>query len=400
MVESGQYAACSRFDDELAAHMEGESRPFVVSHAQGCPACGALLSDLLSIREAARQLPEEELANLTWNTVRAALHQAGAFRPAACLQFAAELASYLESEPHPFVAEHAQGCRPCQAILSDLESIRQAAGELPVEEPPHLTWAAMRTNLVEAGLLPAEALQPAACAQFETELAGYFEGETHPFIATHAQGCPACGSLLADLESIRQAARDLPLAEPPQNLWLRIRSELVEAGAFSESAEPPVGVIEHTVRSVEHLVTTWRQILYSWRFRPSLTPLGVLASLVFLASVLTLPSTTFRHGTNRNEVADSFATSQIASPIPTGEAKALSRVVSDLEVSFKANEPSMTPDLKATYDKSLVSLDGSIRECLDSLQHEPSNALAQDFLLTAYTRKAELLSSALEFQGR
>jgi hypothetical protein len=75
-------------------------------------------------------------------------------------------------------------------------------------------------------------------------------------------------------------------------------------------------------------------------------------------------------------------------------------VVSDLERSFRANEASMTPDLKATYEKSLVSLDGSIRECLDSLQHEPRNTLAQDFLLTAYTRKAEVLSSALEFDGR
>ena len=60
----------------------------------------------------------------------------------------------------------------------------------------------------------------------------------------------------------------------------------------------------------------------------------------------------------------------------------------------------MAPDLKATYDKSLVSLDHSIEECLDSLQNEPRNALAHEYLLTAYTRKAEVLSSALEFDGR
>jgi hypothetical protein len=78
----------------------------------------------------------------------------------------------------------------------------------------------------------------------------------------------------------------------------------------------------------------------------------------------------------------------------------LAHVVSDLEVNFRANEASMTPELKATYDKSLVSLDTSIRECLDSLHDEPRNTLAQDYLLTAYTRKAEVLSSALEFEGR
>jgi hypothetical protein len=86
--------------------------------------------------------------------------------------------------------------------------------------------------------------------------------------------------------------------------------------------------------------------------------------------------------------------------LPSGEDGALARVVSDLESNYRANEASMAPDLKATYEKSLVSLDGSIRECLDSLQHEPRNTLAHDYLLTAYTRKAEVLSSALEFEGR
>jgi hypothetical protein len=86
--------------------------------------------------------------------------------------------------------------------------------------------------------------------------------------------------------------------------------------------------------------------------------------------------------------------------VPASEDGALARVVTELESSFRANEASMAPDLKATYEKSLVSLDGSIRECLDSLRQEPRNTLAHDYLLTAYTRKAEVLSSALEFEGR
>jgi hypothetical protein len=90
----------------------------------------------------------------------------------------------------------------------------------------------------------------------------------------------------------------------------------------------------------------------------------------------------------------------VAELAPPAEDVSLAHVVSDLESNFKANEASMTPELKATYDKSLVSLNGSIRECLDSLHHEPGNTLAHDYLLTAYTRKAEVLSSALEFEGR
>jgi hypothetical protein len=113
-----------------------------------------------------------------------------------------------------------------------------------------------------------------------------------------------------------------------------------------------------------------------------------------------LPANSLQRWGGVDEAAVSPVVSRMASAAPTGEERALAHVVSDLEVSFRANEASMAPDLKATYEKSLVSLDGSIEECLDSLRHEPRNTLAHDYLVTAYTRKAEVLSSALEFDGR
>jgi hypothetical protein len=76
---------------------------------------------------------------------------------------------------------------------------------------------------------------------------------------------------------------------------------------------------------------------------------------------------------------------------------ALEQLVRDLEATFKAREMSLAPDLKATYEKSLLSLDTSIRECSDSLRREPDNTLAHDYLLAAYSQKAQVLSSALEF---
>jgi hypothetical protein len=80
---------------------------------------------------------------------------------------------------------------------------------------------------------------------------------------------------------------------------------------------------------------------------------------------------------------------------------ALERVVNELEQTFRARESSLSPDLKATYDKSLNSLDASIRECNDSLQYQPGNSLTHEYLVTAYSQKAEVLSSALEFdEGR
>jgi len=46
---------------------------------------------------------------------------------------------------------------------------------------------------------------------------------SHP----HLLGCPLCRALLADLETIAEAARQLfPVAEPPDDLWLQIESAL------------------------------------------------------------------------------------------------------------------------------------------------------------------------------
>jgi hypothetical protein len=252
-----------------------------------------------------------------------------------------------------------------------------AARDLPQEEPSPAVWASLRSKLESIG-----AFEPSPCVQFSAQLEAYLEGEARPLIAAHAQECEPCGALLADLESIRAAARDLPQEEPSRVVWANVRAQLEAEGAFAGT--PTAG---------------WRQLL-SWRFAPQPAPLGALAGIVVLAVVLSLPSGTLQSGGGTQQAISSAEVSQVAELAPPPEDVSLAHVVSDLESNFKANEASMTPELKATYEKSLVSLNGSIRECLDSLHHEPGNTLAHDYLLTAYTRKAEVLSSALEFEGR
>ena len=369
-------AACARFDAELGAYLEGEARPFISSHAQECPSCDALLADVQSIQVAARDLPQEEPSGGVWANIRQSLESLGAFGPSPCAQFSTELEAYLEGEARPFIATHALECQPCGAMLADLQLIQVAARELPQEEPSGAVWAHIRQSLESLG-----AFGPSPCAQFSTELEAYLEGEARPFVATHAQECQPCGAMLADLQSIREAARTLPLEEPSRVVWANVRARLEAEGAFGAP------------------VAGWRQIL-SWRLFPQPVPLGVLASLVVLGAMLSLPLRNPQPWGGPQEAAASSSTTEVAELAPPPEDISLAHVASDLEINFRANEASMTPDLKATYEKSLASLDGSIRECLDSLHREPGNTLVHDYLLTAYTRKAEVLSSALEFEGR
>ena len=120
--------------------------PSSLSHAQDCASCGALLADLQSIRQAARDLPQEEPSRVVWANVRARLEAEGAFRVPACLQFDDELEAYLEGEARPFIASHTQDCAPCGALLADLQSIREAARDLPQEEPSRVVWANVRAQ--------------------------------------------------------------------------------------------------------------------------------------------------------------------------------------------------------------------------------------------------------------
>jgi hypothetical protein len=294
----------------------------------------------------------------------------------ACSRFDAELEAYLEGEARPFIASHAGTCASCRFLLADLLAIREVARDLPREEPSRVVWTKVRASLEAEG-----AFAVPACLRFDDELEAYLEGEARPLILSHAQDCAPCGALLADLQSIREAARELPQEEPSRVVWANIRATLEAEGAFGVP------------------VSGWRQLL-TWRLFPHAIPLAVLAVLVFLGSVLTLPSGNVQPWGGSDEGANPPAVAKMAAALPASEDRDLARLVSDLESNFRANEASMAPDLKATYEKSLVSLDGSIKECLDSLHQEPRNTLAHDYLLTAYTRKAEVLSSALEFDGR
>lgn len=66
------------------------------------------------------------------------------------------------------------------------------------------------------------------CAEFQAilpELIGSGQNvSNHP----HLRSCPLCQALLADLETIAEAARQLlPAAEPPDALWEQIESALL-----------------------------------------------------------------------------------------------------------------------------------------------------------------------------
>lgn len=220
-----------------------------------------------------------------------------------------------------------------------------------------------------------------ACYKFELELQAYMEGESTAFVPAHICECPFCRIIVEDLEALRSAAREIPLEEPSPAVWSNIRAQLVEEGALTERAS---------------LWNWFRQL----DFLRHPVPVVGFACLVILGCFVTAPRTYLEQRTTSGRNAFPMGTS-IRSMALGGDSDALEHAVRELEETFRAREASLAPDLKVTYENSLNSLDVSIRECSDSLQREPDNSLAHEYLLAAYSQKAEVLSSALEFdEGR
>jgi hypothetical protein len=65
------------------------------------------------------------------------------------------------------------------------------------------------------------------CAEFQAQLPELIGSGAQISEHPHVQSCELCRALLADLETIAEAARQLfPVVEPPDELWSQIESAI------------------------------------------------------------------------------------------------------------------------------------------------------------------------------
>jgi hypothetical protein len=71
-----------------------------------------------------------------------------------------------------------------------------------------------------------------SCAAFQAQLADLIESGENVARNLHIQSCEKCRALLADLETIADAARELfPDVEPADTLWEQIESAIEHGSA-------------------------------------------------------------------------------------------------------------------------------------------------------------------------
>jgi hypothetical protein len=74
------------------------------------------------------------------------------------------------------------------------------------------------------------------CAEFQATLPELIGSGADVSTDPHIQSCELCRALLADLETIAEAARQLfPAVEPPDHLWSHIESAIKDENDDSET---------------------------------------------------------------------------------------------------------------------------------------------------------------------
>jgi hypothetical protein len=76
-----------------------------------------------------------------------------------------------------------------------------------------------------------------SCAEFQAQLPELIGSGENAADHPHVQNCELCRALLADLETIAEAARQLmPIVEPPDKLWEQIELAIKDEGGGLEPA--------------------------------------------------------------------------------------------------------------------------------------------------------------------
>jgi hypothetical protein len=78
-----------------------------------------------------------------------------------------------------------------------------------------------------------------SCAEFQANLPDLIGAGVDAGAHPHIQSCELCRALLADLETIAEAARQLfPTVDPPDDLWTHIESAIKSEDGDSDSSMP------------------------------------------------------------------------------------------------------------------------------------------------------------------
>jgi anti-sigma factor RsiW len=247
--------------------------------------------------------------------------------------------------------------------------------------------------------MPCSEYQPAL-----SELAdGSLTGEARARVEAHVQACPGCRAVLADIRRIRQTARSLAKAVPPDDLWNKVRARI-----DAESAPSKVVPIEGR--------RGWFPTSHgSWSL--------LAAAAVLLVALSTGVVLMLRNGGGVSLPTQSTQLSRQPGPTPaavqpgaptTASAHAAAadlvqsvemelqqadlhyeKAIAGLEQVAREGQGTLDPNTAAVLQKNLGVIDQAIRESRAALTAQPTSEMARVSLFEALRRKVDLLQDTV-----
>jgi hypothetical protein len=216
-------------------------------------------------------------------------------------------------------------------------------------------------------------MAPMTCKAFLNYLPLRMEGTPSPDADAHLRNCPSCRNVIDDLNAIHSEARSWSAeeAEPPARIWTLLQLQLEQEGLIRDgrTAQPEL--------SRSRGFSGW----FAGLPRPALAG-AYLVLLIAVAFGLSRPI-----NKRANEARWLEGTQDSTLP--------LSAQLTAEQVSFASFNDS-NPVVTASLNKNLAIVDNYIALCEKSVQEEPQNEVARDYLYEAYQQKADLLAQMTE----
>src|ERR1700721_951977 len=211
------------------------------------------------------------------------------------------------------------------------------------------------------------------CKDFLGRLDSWIAGERPAEAKAHFRDCASCQAVVEDLNAIQIEARSWRQleSEAPERVWTALRAQLEQEGLIR--AEQP----EREAAPVASSLADWLAAVFARIPRPALAGayLSILVALGFaLSGPVHQPS---------NEAKWLEGTRVGSSPIGAQ--------LDSFEQSSLANRD-LNPAITASLHQNLAIVDNYISLCEKSVQEEPENEVARDYLYSAYKQKADLLT--------
>jgi hypothetical protein len=220
-----------------------------------------------------------------------------------------------------------------------------------------------------------------SCEALADRLADYLEHDlddaTRMRIESHANRCPECGSLLADLRALQTSAGKLPQLAPSRDLW----------SGISERIETPVVALNPS-SSMKSAVVPPRRWRAAWMGVAAAGLVAVTATVTYeLTSRSTSPAVTPVAVATKTDSPATLVANRSIEQTYDSEITRLRGIV-------KERSAELDPATVTVLEKNLKVIDDAIAQCKDALRADPNSRFLIESLNDALESKVQLLRKA------